>query len=39
MVKRLVVLAAMALAFVMTVSADLPLPPCFPSCSDSISAR
>jgi hypothetical protein len=39
MVKKLVLLAAMTLAFVMTVSADLPLPPCFPSCLDSTSMR
>jgi hypothetical protein len=39
MLKRLVVLAAMTLAFVITVSADWPTPPCMPSCQDSVSAR
>jgi hypothetical protein len=38
MIKRLLVLAAMTLAFVMTVSADLYPPSCFP-CPDSWSAR
>jgi hypothetical protein len=40
MLKRLAVLAAMTLAFVITVSADIPLPPCFPdNCPQSSSAR
>jgi len=39
MVKRLVVLAAMTLAFVVTVSADLMPPSCLPSCTDFVSAR
>jgi hypothetical protein len=39
MLKRLVLLAAMTLAFVITVSADYPPPPCMPRCQDSVSAR
>jgi hypothetical protein len=39
MVKKLVLLAAMTLAFVMTVSADFPLPPCYPSCLDTSLTR
>ena len=39
MLKRLIVLAAMTLALVITVSADVPFPPCMPSCSDSFAAR
>ena len=39
MIKKLVVLAAMTLAFVMTVSADYPPPSCWPTCSLSSSAR
>jgi hypothetical protein len=39
MIKRLVLLAAMTLAFVMTVSADLWPPSCLPDCQDFVSAR
>jgi len=39
MVKKLVLLAGLTLAFVMTVSADYPPPACWPACPDSVSAQ
>ena len=39
MIKKLVLLAALTLAFVTTVSADYPLPPCIPGCPDLSSVR
>jgi hypothetical protein len=32
MLKRLLLLAGLTFALVATVSADMPLPPCFPNC-------
>ncbi len=36
MIKKFVLLAGLTLAFVMTVSADLPFPPCLPTCDHSL---
>lgn len=39
MIKQLLFIAGMTLAFVTVLSADLPLPPCPPSCDLITSAR
>ena len=39
MIKKLLLLAGMALAFTAAVSADMPLPPCPPSCDFVSTAR
>jgi hypothetical protein len=39
MLKKLVLLAGLTLAFAMTVSADYPTPPCYPLCLVSSSVR
>ena len=39
MIKKLLVLASLTLAFVAVISADVPLPPCPPSCGLTSSAR
>jgi len=39
MIKKILLLAGMTLAFVASVSADYPLPPCPPSCDLISTAR
>lgn len=39
MIKRLLLLAGVMLAFVTAISADMPLPPCPPSCDILTAAR
>jgi hypothetical protein len=39
MIKKLILLAGMTLALAVTLSADIPTPPCWPSCLVSLSSR